>query len=85
MPLPADVVDRLLDPAGALLVKEESEARAERLRRHLTAAGPAVRRAWRLCVVRGLPYAEVANLLGIPGGTVASWIHRARRARDGMA
>jgi RNA polymerase sigma-70 factor (ECF subfamily) len=42
-------------------------------------AGSPEREAWRLVHVEDRPVAEVAELLGVPEGTVKSRAHRARR------
>jgi RNA polymerase sigma-70 factor (ECF subfamily) len=74
------------DPAEAAL------ARAD-LSQAVLAMGPAggpEREVWRLMYVEDRPVAEVADLMGIPEGTVKSRAHRARRLlkkalRDGTA
>jgi RNA polymerase sigma-70 factor, ECF subfamily len=67
------------DPAEAAL------ARAD-LDQAVAALGPAggpEREVWRLLYVEDRPVAEVAQLLGVPAGTVKSRAHRARRLLRG--
>jgi len=64
-----------LDPAEAALSRAELAAA-------VTALGPPggpEREVWRLLYVEDRPVAEVAELMGIPAGTVKSRAHRARR------
>ena len=63
------------DPAEAALQRAEL-ADAERA---LGPAGGAQREIWRLMYVEDRPVAEVAELMGVPEGTVKSRAHRARR------
>jgi RNA polymerase sigma-70 factor (ECF subfamily) len=68
------------DPAEAVL------ARAD-LAEAVTALGPAgglEREVWRLRYLEDRPVAEVAELLGVPAGTVKSRAHRARRVLLGV-
>jgi RNA polymerase sigma-70 factor (ECF subfamily) len=63
------------DPAEAALSRAELAAA-------VTALGPPGgpdREVWRLLYVEDRPVAEVAELMGIPAGTVKSRAHRARR------
>jgi RNA polymerase sigma-70 factor (ECF subfamily) len=67
------------DPAEAAL------ARAD-LDQAVAALGPAggpEREVWRLLYLEDRPVAEVAQLLGVPAGTVKSRAHRARRLLRG--
>ena len=67
------------DPAHAALVRAElAEAVAA-----LGPAGSADREVWRLMYVEDRPVAEVAELLGVPPGTVKSRAHRVRRVLRG--
>jgi RNA polymerase sigma-70 factor, ECF subfamily len=68
------------DPAEAVL------ARAD-LAQAVTALGPAgglEREVWRLRYLEDRPVAEVAELLGVPAGTVKSRAHRVRRVLQGV-
>jgi RNA polymerase sigma-70 factor (ECF subfamily) len=78
LPLPA------LAAAGEGTIADPAEAAVSRadLDRAVSALGPAgseAREIWRLVYVEDRPVAEVAQLTGIPEGTVKSRAHRARR------
>ena len=80
--LPAELmpIGQAGDPADAAL------ARAD-LAEAVTALGPAgglEREVWRLRYLEDRPVAEVAELLGVPAGTVKSRAHRARRVLLGV-
>lgn len=63
------------DPVEAALTRADLDAAA-------TALGPPggpEREVWRLLYVEDRPIAEVAELMGVPEGTVKSRAHRARR------
>ena len=91
MPLPAlagDGGQHAGDPAEAAVSRAElAEAVAA-----LGPEGSAAREVWRLMYVEDRTVAEVAELMGVPEGTVKSRAHRVRRlmraalrqpARDG--
>jgi DNA-directed RNA polymerase subunit RPC12/RpoP len=40
------------------------------------------REAWRLHVQEGMPVKAIAQALGVPVGTIKTWIHRERKARE---
>jgi RNA polymerase sigma-70 factor, ECF subfamily len=72
--LPADLAAGP-DPAETALARADLEVA-------VTALGPAGspdREVWRLMYEQDRPVAEVAELLGVPPGTVKSRAHRARR------
>jgi RNA polymerase sigma-70 factor (ECF subfamily) len=79
---PLHVVPDLPDPWVGLEADPEAELAKERLPEHLQAAisklPPEFRTAIVLCDVVGLDYAEIAEALDIPAGTVRSRIHRGR-------
>jgi RNA polymerase sigma-70 factor (ECF subfamily) len=81
--------DPLPDDAGPLHFSEDAAAASDatRLPDDLQAAlrslPPDYRAAVVLCDVVGLDYAEIAEQLGIPIGTVRSRIHRGRTALRG--
>jgi RNA polymerase sigma-70 factor (ECF subfamily) len=77
LPLPAffAAVGHPCDPAEAALSRAELADAVSAL----GPAGSADREAWRLMYLEDRPVAEVAELMGIPEGTVKSRVHRARR------
>ena len=68
--------DPQLSPEGALIVKE----RRERVWRALERLNPRDRQILVLKEIEDLRYTDIAHLLDIPEGTVASRIYHARRA-----
>jgi RNA polymerase sigma-70 factor, ECF subfamily len=74
--LPAGVlVAAAGDPADIALVRADLAGALEAL----GPAGTPERDTWRLLYVEDRPVAEVADLMGVPAGTVKSRAHRARR------
>ena len=79
VPLPSDEIGETApsaDPAEAVLARAELAAATQALSgadRH------AEREVWQLLYVEDRPVAEVAELTGVPEGTVKSRAHRARR------
>jgi RNA polymerase sigma-70 factor, ECF subfamily len=63
------------DPAEVALSRADLAAAVEAL----GPAGGPEREVWRLLYVEDRPVAEVAELMGVPAGTVKSRAHRARR------
>ena len=74
VPLPDDVPQE--DPAEAALIRADLETAAAAA---LGPPGAPERDVWRLLYLEDRPVAEVAELMGIPEGTVKSRAHRARR------
>jgi RNA polymerase sigma-70 factor (ECF subfamily) len=75
--LPADYADgqHAADPAEAAMSRAElADAISE-----LGPEGSPNREAWRLMYVEDRSVAEVAELMGVPEGTVKSRVHRARK------
>jgi RNA polymerase sigma factor (sigma-70 family) len=64
-------------PESGLMVEETQKAFAEALER---VTNPKVRQVLELRLVAGLPYDAVSKATGVPPGTVATWVHRLRRA-----
>jgi len=79
---PADALpddpDAVLPPAPSADVVLESTALPEEVQGALVALPADFRAAIVLCDVVGLGYAEIAESLGVPVGTVRSRIHRGR-------
>jgi RNA polymerase sigma-70 factor (ECF subfamily) len=71
-----DDAPRIEDPAEAALIKADLETAAAAA---LGPPGAPERDVWRLLYLEDRPVAEVAELMGIPEGTVKSRAHRARR------
>jgi RNA polymerase sigma-70 factor (ECF subfamily) len=80
VPLEWDLPDDDTDPSADLAAREEQEALAQRVEEYLAAKGEPTRRAWELIVVQGMSYGEASRTLGVPQGTLATRLHRARQA-----
>jgi RNA polymerase sigma-70 factor (ECF subfamily) len=81
---PAELVLPAVGPVDARHAADPAEAVLSRaaIDEALAALGPdgsPEREAWRLMYVEDRPVAEVAELMGVPVGTVKSRAHRARR------
>ncbi len=74
------VVDRLADPAAGAHEQLEVAERAARVRRVMQKLPDGPRKALELFHLEGLSYQEVAARLGVPLGTVATWVTRGRKA-----
>lgn len=74
------VVDRLADPSAGAEEQLEVAERAARVRRVLQVLPEGPRKALELFHLEGLPYQEVSKRLGVPLGTVATWVTRGRKA-----
>ncbi len=72
--LAADVGPPSPDPADTALARTELADAV----RALGAEGSPHRETWRLMYVEGWSVAEVAELMGVPAGTVKSRAHQAR-------
>jgi RNA polymerase sigma-70 factor (ECF subfamily) len=79
---------KLLDNLAVDPVQPSARVSANEPRRHLrrdlaralSAAEPNVRRAWLWRVLKGQSYAVIARRLGVPQGTVATWLHRFKQS-----
>ncbi|MBX3210308.1 MAG: sigma-70 family RNA polymerase sigma factor [Labilithrix sp.] len=76
----AAVIDRLADPGAGADEQLELAERAARVRRVMQGLPDGPRRALELFHLDGLPYQEVSKRLGVPLGTVATWVTRGRKA-----
>lgn len=74
------VVDRLIDPGAAADEQMELAERAARVRRVMDGLPDGPRKALELFHLEGLAYQEIAARLGVPLGTVATWVTRGRKA-----
>lgn len=74
------IVDRLADPGASADEQIELAERATRVRRILSKLPEGPRRALELFHLEGLPYQEIAKRMGVPLGTVATWVTRGRKA-----
>jgi RNA polymerase sigma-70 factor, ECF subfamily len=74
------VMDRLVDPSAAADEQLEAAERARRVRRVLSTLPEGPRTALELFHLEGLAYQEIATRLGVPLGTVATWVTRGRKA-----
>jgi RNA polymerase sigma factor (sigma-70 family) len=73
------LVDRLADPGPAPDERAASTERAARIAAALDELAPAQRQAMLLFHVEGEAYQNIAERLGVPIGTVATWLSRGRR------
>jgi len=80
VPMTADLADRFEEPAGDQVALEDAAVTRIDVDRALETLSPEHRAAVVLRDVCGLDYAEIAEVLGIPPGTVRSRIARARAA-----
>jgi len=74
------LMERLADPAPGPEDRAASAERGRRLQEAMLSLSNDQRQALVLFHVDGLGYQEVAQRLGVPLGTVATWISRGRRA-----
>lgn len=76
--LPEDDPERVLPRSAGADTQYVDAVLSEDIQRAIDRLPADYRAAVVLCDVAGLPYAEIADVLGIPIGTVRSRIHRAR-------
>lgn len=85
-PLPSDggstpdLSERVPDSSPSPFERVARAQDAARVRKALDKLPPSMREALWLFHAEGKSYAEIAQKLGVPVGTVATWILRARRA-----
>jgi RNA polymerase sigma-70 factor (ECF subfamily) len=75
-----DPLDRVADSTSAADDRLEHARRSAAIRAAMAALSPDHRRAMEMFHVDGLPYREIAAKLGVPMGTVCTWISRGRRS-----
>lgn len=73
----ADLLMNVEGPEREPFERLEAGERAELLRRAVSKLDEAHRIAFELGVIQGLPYSDVAEVVGIPVGTVKSRVHNA--------
>jgi RNA polymerase sigma-70 factor (ECF subfamily) len=76
----ASWLERLADPAPGPEERAASAERGRRLQRAMLMLSNEQRTALVMFHVDGLGYQEIASRLGVPLGTVATWISRGRRS-----
>jgi RNA polymerase sigma factor (sigma-70 family) len=74
------IVELLADPAAGAEEQIERAERAHRVRRVLATLPEGPRRALELFHLEERSYQEIARQLGVPLGTVATWVTRGRKA-----
>lgn len=74
------IYDRIADPRPALDEQMDQLRRERQLRAAMNELTEGQRKAMLLFHVEGLGYQDIAERLGVPLGTVATWISRGRRA-----
>jgi RNA polymerase sigma factor (sigma-70 family) len=74
------VIDRLADPSAGADEQIELAERAARVRRVMQKLPEGPRKALELFHLEGLAYQEIGKRLGVPLGTVATWVTRGRKA-----
>lgn len=75
-----DVLDRLASPEAPQDEQLDQARRAAVLRQALTSLDEGPRRALEAFHLRARSYREIADELGVPVGTVATWVLRGRKA-----
>lgn len=75
-----DPLDRVADSTPAADDRLEHARRSAAIRAAMAALPVDHRRAMEMFHVEGLPYREIAAKLGVPIGTVCTWISRGRRS-----
>jgi RNA polymerase sigma factor (sigma-70 family) len=74
-----------VQPSALLSAQEQRRRLRREVARALLAVEPRVRRAWRWRFRDGQPYAVIARRLGVPQGTVATWLHRFKQGLQRFA
>lgn len=74
------LVDRLPDPTPGPDERAVSTERSRRIAAAMEGLAPSQRRAMLMFHVEGEGYQQIAERLGVPLGTVATWLSRGRRS-----
>jgi RNA polymerase sigma-70 factor (ECF subfamily) len=77
------LVEQVVDTAPSADLQLERAQRAQRVRAALASLPGDQRRVLEMFHMEGLAYREIANRLGIPMGTVCTWVARGRKAVKG--
>jgi len=77
---PADPLDRIPDSAPDAFQRLADARRREQVARAMNSLPDGQRRALTMFHMEGLQYQEIAARLGVPLGTVATWVMRARKS-----
>ena len=75
-----DPLDRVADGAPSAFERFADAERRAAITRAMAALPDGQRRALTMFHMEGLPYQEIAARLGVPLGTVATWVLRARKS-----
>jgi RNA polymerase sigma factor (sigma-70 family) len=73
-----------IEPPALVSAAEQRRRLRRAVARALWASEPRVRRAWHWRYGKGRPYAAIARRLGVPQGTVATWLHRFKQGVRGF-
>ncbi len=80
---PLEVADDAPSPAEAAEKAEELARWRALLREQLATLSPVQRLAWRLWYEESMKYREIAEVLRVPVGTLATWFYRVKRNLEG--
>jgi RNA polymerase sigma-70 factor (ECF subfamily) len=69
-----------VQPSALASAAEQQRHLRRAVARALWDAEPRVRQAWRCRILKGQSYEVIARRLGVPQGTVATWLHRFKQA-----
>jgi RNA polymerase sigma factor (sigma-70 family) len=75
-----DPLDRVADTSPSAFDKLSDARRLDQITRALSALPEGQRKALTMFHMEGLQYQEIAARLGVPLGTVATWVMRARKS-----
>jgi len=75
-----DPLERVADPGPTAFDRLSDARRLDQITRALSALPDGQRRALTMFHMEGLQYQEIAARLGVPLGTVATWVMRARKS-----